>query len=119
MAKILIVGQTMVIVHPLRRIFEKEGYEVMLAVDGREALRTLSKHQDTDIVITDYALPDMNGIELGKKIQEDYDAHTVLFLKSFTDVIRDAHGISMSAIESQCIDSENRLKGAVAMLLGA
>ncbi|HLY59195.1 MAG TPA: response regulator [Terriglobia bacterium] len=56
-----------------RRLLEscllKWGYEVVLAKDGREALEILSRENRPRIVIFDWMMPEIDGIELCKKVR--------------------------------------------------
>jgi two-component system, chemotaxis family, chemotaxis protein CheY len=47
---------------------KKEGYEVMEAVDGVDALEKL-EHKKVDLVLTDLNMPNMDGIELIKNLR--------------------------------------------------
>lgn len=49
---------------------EKEGYEVLLAVDGRDALDKV-KQSPVDMVITDLNMPNVDGIELIRALRAD------------------------------------------------
>ncbi|GAC1507347.1 MAG: hypothetical protein NVS1B3_07690 [Candidatus Dormibacteraceae bacterium] len=52
-----------------RLIFEAEGYEVVEAAHGEEALEVLGPNPLPDVVITDLAMPVLNGIELIQRLQ--------------------------------------------------
>ena len=52
----------------LARILEKENYEVVITDDGRMAWETFQK-EDFRLVITDWIMPHMKGIELCEKIR--------------------------------------------------
>lgn len=52
----------------LRLYLEKEGYEVSVAADGSEALEKLCESR-FDLVIADWMMPNMSGIELLKQIK--------------------------------------------------
>ena len=41
------------------------------AVNGKEALELLKENENIDLVITDYVMPEMNGIELCRVIRND------------------------------------------------
>jgi len=45
-----------------------KGYQVVEAISGKEALGHLVKDNKIDIILTDYAMPEMNGIQLLQKI---------------------------------------------------
>ncbi len=47
------------------------GYEVVEAVDGRDALGKLQNGKKVNLVITDLNMPNMDGIELTRAIRQD------------------------------------------------
>lgn len=51
-------------------LLEQEGYAVLKALGGHEALELLNEHVP-DLVISDVAMPDMDGIELCRAIRAD------------------------------------------------
>ena len=54
----------------LEKILVKEGFEVTLAENGKEAL-TLFKQRFFPIVLTDWLMPEMEGPELCKAIRNE------------------------------------------------
>jgi len=71
--KILCVDDDMSLLHLYRDELIEEGYEVILANDGKEALAKFSKEKP-DVVVMDIRMPVMDGIEalttmLGKNRQ--------------------------------------------------
>ncbi len=54
----------------LRVYFEAQGYRVVTATSGHEALDK-SRQQLPDLVLLDIRLPDIDGFEVGKRLQED------------------------------------------------
>ncbi|MCR4291919.1 MAG: response regulator [Candidatus Kuenenia sp.] len=50
------------------RILEKRGHTVVIAENGRKALETLERER-FDLVLTDVQMPEMDGLELTKKIR--------------------------------------------------
>ncbi len=63
--RILVVDDEETILQLSRRILEKAGYEVMVASEGREALGLFARHRaDIGLVLTDLAMPGMNGFTL-------------------------------------------------------
>lgn len=69
--RILLVEDTPVNMYVLQHVFNKEGFEVLEATDGKEAVRKAEKEKP-DIVLMDMRLPGMSGYEavtlLHKKI---------------------------------------------------
>ncbi len=68
--KILIVDDDPDIRESLSEILLSEGYQIETAENGKEALRKLSNFVP-DIVLTDYLMPEMDGIALCKVIKND------------------------------------------------
>jgi CheY-like chemotaxis protein len=51
----------------LKRVFESKGYEVLMALNGKEALRILfAGHSLPDLILLDVILPDMRGEDFAK-----------------------------------------------------
>lgn len=66
--RILVVDDDEAIRMYLKKILEAELFEVILAVDGEDAIKKVFTTQP-DLIIIDYMMPKMNGIELIKKLQ--------------------------------------------------
>jgi CheY-like chemotaxis protein len=60
---IAIIEDDPVLRHLLREVLELEGYRVMTASNGRQALRQLA-HTTPDLIITDIYMPEQDGIEV-------------------------------------------------------
>jgi DNA-binding response OmpR family regulator len=61
--KILIAEDEPLILMALERHLKKEGFEVIITADGREALFVLENHSP-DLIITDILMPFTSGLEL-------------------------------------------------------
>lgn len=61
MAKLLIVEDNKNLRTLYKEEFQREGYEVILAKDGTEAIQKM-KNKNPDLVILEMKLPDMDGI---------------------------------------------------------
>ena len=68
--QILVVDDEEAIAEAVRKRLESEGYLVIVASDGPEAIRLHAEHQP-DLVVLDLMLPGMDGIEVCKAIQHD------------------------------------------------
>ncbi len=70
--KILIIDDEKLIVKGLKHSLEQQGYSVVAAYDGSEALRIL-ENEKVDFIILDLMLPDIDGMMLCKKIREKFN----------------------------------------------
>jgi DNA-binding response OmpR family regulator len=67
---VLVVDDEEAIAEAVRARLESEGYEVLVAADGPEAIRVCDE-ADPDLVVLDLMLPGMDGLEVCKVIQRD------------------------------------------------
>lgn len=51
---------------------EREGYNVLKADSAKKALQIIKTTNPIDLIITDYNMPEMNGIQFIKEIKEYY-----------------------------------------------
>lgn len=70
MAKILVCDDDKEIVEAIDIYLTQEGYEVLKAYDGAEALQVLEKEQ-VDLLVIDVMMPRLDGIRATLKIRED------------------------------------------------
>jgi flagellar protein FlaH len=68
--KILIVESDLQLVEMARAPLEEEGYVVLAASDGREAL-TKARREQPDLVLVDFKLPTAKGNEVCKTLRKD------------------------------------------------
>ncbi len=66
--KVLVVDDSITVRQMERKLLEKHGYKVEVAVDGMDAWNAV-RTADYDLVITDFDMPKMNGIELTEQIR--------------------------------------------------
>jgi Response regulators consisting of a CheY-like receiver domain and a winged-helix DNA-binding domain len=67
--KILLVEDNELYRILVKEVLEMDNYQIRVVNDGEEALSAL-KSESFDLVLTDIALPKLNGIELTQKIRE-------------------------------------------------
>jgi len=66
---ILVVDDEKPIRHMTQAILQKNGYEVVTANDGDEALRTYGNNRDIKLVLTDVSMPVMDGVALSRALK--------------------------------------------------
>jgi DNA-binding response OmpR family regulator len=59
---------------------KREGYEVIEAGTGQEAIDIISNEKDISMALLDVMLPDMSGIEVCKYIRSNFDSVGVIML---------------------------------------
>ncbi|MBT8372684.1 MAG: response regulator, partial [Deltaproteobacteria bacterium] len=78
METILVVDDEKNYLLVLSAVLEDEGYEVMTALGGQDALE-IQKASDLDLILTDMKMPGMDGIELLENIKlEDPDLPVIM-----------------------------------------
>ena len=71
MYNILVCDDDKEIVKAIEIYLSKEGYNILKAYDGEEALEILKNNDDIQLIIVDIMMPKMDGIEVANKIRED------------------------------------------------
>lgn len=84
--RILIVDDDKMIVWLIEQALISEGYELILAYDGAEALEKARKYQP-DLIILDLLMPIMDGYEVCRQLQESETMSdvTVLLLSALIE----------------------------------
>ncbi len=91
-ARILLVEDEPTVGRVTQRLLEKEGYEVEWAHDGTQGLELATHNPEFDLVLSDFRMPGMGGLELLERLRELYPHLPV--------VLMTAHGTSSLAIEA-------------------
>ncbi len=74
MAKALIVDDSKTIRVILGRILKELGYETCEAANGLEGLKVMeSEKNKVDVVLADWNMPEMNGLEMLKRLRQNAD----------------------------------------------
>ena len=75
-------------------VLNEQGYNVLCAVDGIEALRKAKEHEGhIDLLITDVIMPHMNGQELAEQLSTARPGIKVLFVTGYSDNDIGDHGV--------------------------
>ncbi len=67
MAKILVVDDDALILQALTKVLENEGHAVVAHTDPRKAI----EERGFSVVMTDFMMPHLNGIELLAQVRKD------------------------------------------------
>ncbi|WP_215226410.1 PAS domain-containing hybrid sensor histidine kinase/response regulator [Echinicola shivajiensis] len=69
----------------LERMLELRGISTVQAKNGFEAIQRLINGEKFDVILMDYHMPMMDGIETIRKIRESFDQEPIIFLHSSSD----------------------------------
>jgi len=84
---ILVVDDERHIVDLVRLYLDKEGFAVVTARDGREALQLAARH-DPDLIVLDLMLPEMDGLEVTRELRRTSDVPILMLTARADDVDR-------------------------------
>jgi diguanylate cyclase (GGDEF)-like protein len=96
--KILVADDSAVYRKSVEHTLSDDNHNVVFAKNGREALELYAEHEPA-LVITDWTMPDISGLELCKKIREDFKQHFahIILLTSNTDKEQVVEGLAAGA----------------------
>ncbi len=119
--KILFVDDEMDFLETMGRVIESWEYEVIPANNASEAMEALSERKP-DIIILDYIMPNINGIELLKKIRAvNKKIPVIMFtVKPESKVIDESLRLNISAFIpklSTFADTQKNLKTSLEMIV--
>jgi CheY-like chemotaxis protein len=76
-----------------------QGYQVLTATDGKDALRVLKSHRGPlDLILTDVVMPNIGGLELVRQLKTSSPDLKVLYMSGYTDDAVVRHGLIDSEV---------------------
>jgi CheY-like chemotaxis protein len=76
------------------RVLEREGFQVVEATDGAEALEQLKSTASVDLVLTDIVMPRMNGVELMQALSLSHPRLPVILMSGYATAALSELGIA-------------------------
>ena len=98
MKTILVIDDDKMILMILKQTLSKEGYRVSTAASGEEGIAMLAS-SNTDLVLTDYMMPGMSGIEVLNVIKQNQPLLPVIMLTGHGDVALTIKAIQLGAVD--------------------
>ena len=71
MTRILVADDSETVLLLLQRRLEMEGYEVITARDGQEALDAVEGADTPDLILLDAMMPNVSGVDALQRLRED------------------------------------------------
>ncbi len=96
--KVVVADDSELVLRLMRNILETEGYLVMTAGNGEEALK-IAVQEKPDLIVTDLMMPVMDGISLTKKLKSNLTTRyiPIIMLTSRDEVDSEVAGIEAGA----------------------
>jgi DNA-binding response OmpR family regulator len=82
--KVLVVDDDVKTVELVRLYLNRDGYQVLTAYDGIEALR-LTRESCPDLIVLDLMLPDIDGLEVCRTLRHESDVPIIMLTARTTD----------------------------------
>jgi class 3 adenylate cyclase len=90
MAKILVVDDEtdleVLIKQKFRQKIREHKYEFLFAINGKQALEQLERNDDVDVVLSDINMPEMDGLTLLSKINEQNSLLKAVIVSAYGDM---------------------------------
>lgn len=95
---ILVIDDDVDICLLLERFFKRKGFSVSTVYNGKEGFKLLD-NQHFDLVLTDFRLPDIDGVEVLAHIKSTYPDLPVIIITGYSDVKQAVSLIQQGAFE--------------------
>ena len=93
--KILVVDDDLNICELLRLYLEKEGYSVIIANTGMQAVRSFTEHQP-DLMLLDIMLPELDGWQVCREVRK-YSNKPIIMLSAKGEIFDKVLGLELGA----------------------
>jgi len=95
--RLLVVDDETKVVEALVRQLDGDGYRIMTATGGAEALEILAR-QRVGVIVSGQRMPGMSGVEFFRKVKDLYPATARIILSGFNDIQTVTDAINQGAI---------------------
>ncbi|HVK06631.1 MAG TPA: sigma-54 dependent transcriptional regulator [Armatimonadaceae bacterium] len=91
-ATVLIVDDEPNLRRVLAAVLSRDGYNVVIADGGRDAIKKAKQQPSVDVLVTDFLMPDLNGLEVLEAVRRQHPGLRTLLISG--------HGTVRSAVEA-------------------
>lgn len=120
MIKILCVDDERNVLKALRRLFlDEDDYDILVAESAEEGLEILKAEADVRLVVSDYRMPEMNGVEFLSQVCEKWPNTIRIVLSGYADTASVVEAINLGQIYKFIPKpwNDEELKSAIATAL--
>lgn len=82
---LLLVDDEPNIINSLKRLLRREGYRILTAESGAEALELLAANT-VQVIVSDHRMPGMSGVELLSRVRDLYPSTRRIILSGYSDI---------------------------------
>lgn len=86
---VLVADDDPLMLQMIVKILSRDGYDIVMARSGPEALAALEERGTIDLLVTDVSMPEMSGPELARRVRERVPDVPVLYETGFSDLLFD------------------------------
>ena len=111
---VLVVDDDTIAAEHARMVLDEVGIRADVAASGEEALRMMEvqhlKHRPYNLVLMDWHMPGMNGLEASAEIRKQYDSETtvvVLTAYNWDDIQEEAHRVGVDSFLTKPLFAAN------------
>lgn len=83
--QILVVDDEKLVLNAIKRTLRSENYTTLTAQSGDEGLMLLENH-DVELVVSDYNMPGMSGLDFLKRVKKDYPHILTIMLTGHAEI---------------------------------
>ena len=103
MTKILVVDDEadleVLVKQKFRKKIREQEYEFVFANNGVEALKQISNHLDLDLVLSDINMPEMDGLTLLSKLNEQHSILKSVIISAYGDMANIRTAMNLGAFD--------------------
>ena len=116
-ARVLVMEDEANVARALEMVLKEEGYEVDVAMTGASALDRFNR-KDFDLLIADLRLPDINGMDVIKKVRQEQPNTDVVVITGYSTVASAVEAMKLGAVDYLAKPfTEDELKNIIASTL--
>ncbi|OGQ97899.1 MAG: hypothetical protein A2505_05205 [Deltaproteobacteria bacterium RIFOXYD12_FULL_55_16] len=98
MNTILVVDDQPTVVYSLKRLLQMEGYQIITAENGKEAIELAARHKP-DLVIMDVRMPGLDGLDALARIKTDQPQTQVIMMTAYSTIDKAIAAMKLGAFD--------------------